>query len=79
MGNIDKFLKKLSEKKRKEIEKLVANIINNNLKALDCKKLKGTRDIFRVRKGNIRILFRRIGNRSMVISIEQRGDNTYSF
>ena len=79
MDNIDKFLKKLSEKKRKEIEKLVANIINNNLKALDCKKLKGTRDIFRVRKGNIRILFRRIGNRSMVISIEQRGDNTYSF
>ncbi|MBI2045951.1 MAG: hypothetical protein HYT28_00820 [Parcubacteria group bacterium] len=77
MDKLDKFLKKLSEKKREEIERLVMDIINNRFDGLDCKKLKGARDIFRVRKGDIRILFKKTEREILILSIERRNDNSY--
>jgi len=51
MDKIDKFLKKISQKERIEISELVASIIHSNVDGLDCKKLKGYSNIFRIRKG----------------------------
>ena len=80
MGNLDKQLKKLSPEERVEIERLVERIVDRDLKGIDCKKLKGSRNLFRVRKGRIRIIFELIDNKeSNIIVIERRTENTYKF
>lgn len=57
MNKLDKFLSKLDKKTRLIVEEIVLLIIENNLAMLDLKKLKGSKDLFRVRVGKIRIIF----------------------
>ena len=78
MDRIDKFLKKLSAEQRMRIEKLVGQIIKNELRRLDVKKLRGSQNLYRVKKGNIRIIFKKVsGQGAVIISIERRKENTY--
>ena len=44
---------------------------------LDLKKLKGRDDIYRVRKGKIRIIYRLDGKQIFLLAIERRNENTY--
>ena len=57
MGNLDKQLKKFPQEERSEIERLVGRIVDRDLTGVDCKKLKGLKNFFRVRKYRIRIIF----------------------
>ena len=79
MDKIDKFLVKLIAKQRKEIEDIVTNILKGDLDGLNHKKLKGFANIFRVRKGNIRIQYqRREGdNLPIILDIQYRNEKTY--
>lgn len=80
MGNPGKQLKGFSPEERVEIERLVEKIIDRDLTGLDCKKLKGLKNIFRVRKGRIRIIFELIDSKEpSIITIERRTENTYKF
>lgn len=73
-----KFLKKLSVKDRNIIESLIISIKNKEWKHLDIKKLQGNSNIFRVRKGDLRIIFSINGDNVDLIDITKRSDNTYS-
>ena len=77
MNKIEKFLKKLSKKEKFVLEECIENILNDKIEILDVKKLKGRDDIFRVRKGNIRIVYRKLDGNIMLLSIEYKNDNTY--
>ena len=44
---------------------------------LDIKKLKGRSDIYRARKGKIRIIYRIDGGQVYLLAIERRSENTY--
>ena len=78
MENLDKRLRKFSPKERVEIEHLVERILERDLAGLNCKKLKGLRNLFRVRKGRIRIIFELIGNREPnIMTIERRNEDTH--
>ena len=80
MGKLDKQLRKFSPEERAEIERLVERIIQRELTGLDCKKLKGLKNLFRVRKGKIRIIFELNGRRDpRIIFIERRKEDTYKF
>ena len=80
MGNLDKQLKKFSLKERLEIDHLVERILGRELNDLDCKKLKGIRNLFRVRKGRIRIIFELKKDREpTILTIERRREDTYKF
>ncbi len=57
MDRISKFLRKLDAEQRSEVEKIIARIVAGDFSGLDIKKLKGKYDEFRVRKGDIRIIF----------------------
>jgi len=58
MDRIKKALKKLTAKEREQIREILIQLKKNKLGSLDIKKLKGRNDIFRVRKGNIRMVCR---------------------
>ena len=78
MKNLERGLKKFSPKERIEIERLVEKIISRDLTGLNCKKLKGLKNLFRVRKGRIRIIFELVDNQEpTIMAIERRREDTY--
>ena len=77
MNKVDKFLKKLSLEDRIIVEKCLNLIKSGNFTNLNLKKLKGKENKFRVRKGDIRIVFS-IGKVISVLSISRRNDTTYN-
>ena len=66
MSNLSKLLSKFNEKERKAIELSIKKVISLQWRGLDIKKLKGYQDIFRLRKGNLRIIFQ-MKNKSIFI------------
>lgn len=90
---VDKITKALSKftKKEKELVKILLLKINNTPPfipplqgegrgvgfGLDLKKLKGRNDIYRIRKGKIRIIYRIDGKQIYLLTIEKRNENTY--
>ena len=78
MDKIAKALKKLSPQENQIIKDILTGLKNKNLQGLDIKKLKGNEDIFRVRKGKIRIIYRLLKNNdTMVLAIERKSEKTY--
>lgn len=74
---IQKFLRKLPEKQRREIERLVERIVAGEVAGLDVKKLRGSQNVYRVRKGDIRIIHRMLENDALIIAIERRSEKTH--
>ena len=79
MDKISKALQSLSPYERELIKNIILKIKGNSLSGFDLKKLKDCNNIFRVRKGKLRIIFRRLDNNEIYfLAIERRFDNTYS-
>lgn len=80
MDKIAKALKKLNQKERELIKEILVKLKNKQLENLDSKKLQGRNDIFRIRKGKIRIIYRldEKGN-IFILAVERRSDTTYNF
>ncbi len=77
---IRKALDRLSPKERKAIDDLLVKIKNGQFDGLDWKKLKGRDDIYRVRKGEMRIIYRLNASGGVVVlEIGRRNDITYNF
>ena len=75
---IEKALGKLSAKERKKIAEILGLIRTGRLDGLDIKKLKGRDDIFRARKGDMRVIFRRATDGTLfVLAVERRTSTTY--
>lgn len=79
MGKLDRRLRQLTPKERKAIAGVVERIVRRDLKGLDVKRLKGLRSIFRVRKGDIRVIFEYRGSQPHILVIERRSEKTYRF
>ncbi len=77
MDKNQKFLKKLSRTEQKEIIDLLELIFSNKTKGLDIKKLTGYKDIYRVRSGKIRVIFRRQDPDINILEISRRSEKTY--
>lgn len=77
MDKIEKALQKLNQEERQKLKDILNKIKTGNLAELDLKKLQGREDIFRVRKGKMRIIFCKTRNSIKILSIERRSDTTY--
>lgn len=74
---IKKFLAKLSRAELNSIQALLLDIENREFGHLDIKALKGNKDVYRVRKGRLRVIFSAKDDQIRVISIGRRDDKTY--
>lgn len=79
MPNLKKLLSKLDKEEREITESLIEKIISLNWRKLDIKKLKGHQNIFRVRKGKIRIIFAKDKKDIFILAIERRRESAYKF
>lgn len=78
MDRIEKALRKLSYKERKKLKDILAQINDGDFRKLNLKKLKGKTDIYRVRKGDIRIIFHKIKSDPIkILAVERRSSKTY--
>jgi len=77
MDKIKKALQKFTQKERERVKEILERINQGKTKSLDIKKLKGHNDIFRVRKGNLRIIYRQINKQIFILSIKRRTEKTY--
>ena len=74
-----KTLQRLSSKQRTKLLEVIRRVKDERMMGLDVKKLQGRDDVFRVRKGSFRIIFRRIPDaENAIIAIERRSDTTYT-
>ena len=79
MDKIAKALQNLSSKEKKIIKKILLKIKENSLSGFDLKKLKNSENIFRIRKGKLRIIFKKQDDgQYFILTIERRSDKTYN-
>ncbi|MCC6323967.1 type II toxin-antitoxin system RelE/ParE family toxin [Candidatus Nomurabacteria bacterium] len=74
---ISKFLAKLSKSEKAVIKNILEKITTNNTVGLQIKKLVGSEDIYRVRKGKFRIIYRKTKTDCLIISVDRRSEATY--
>lgn len=79
MDKIQKVLNKLTGKEKKQIKMILGQLKSNQLTGLDITKLKSKRNIFRVRKGKIRIIYSIKQDKISILAIERRSESTYKF
>ena len=79
MDKIKKALKRFSQKERDIIKSILTKIKKNDLKNLDIKKLKKRNNIFRARRGKIRIIYCKQDEKVNILVIERRSETTYKF
>jgi len=77
MDRIQKSLKRLSEKERELVKKILEQLVEGQTQGLDVQKLKGSEEIYRIRKGDLRIIFMRKEKSIFVLAIERRSEKTY--
>lgn len=68
---------RLQPQEQKEVIDILEKILSGTLIGLNIKKLKGYKDIYRVRTGSIRIIFRRQTTETKIIEISRRNEKTY--
>ena len=77
MDDLEKSLRSLTTKERKLVKDILLRLVMEDFHGLDMRKLKGAKDIFRVRKGPLRIIYRKEGIKVFVLAIERRKEDTY--
>mgnify|MGYP001588520449 CR=1 FL=1 len=77
MPSIKKLISKFSKEERKVLERLIEEVVSLRWRGLDIKKLKGYQDVFRVRKGDLRIIFTRSKKDIFILAIDRRRESTY--
>ena len=77
MDQIEKNLKKLSPKLQRQLSKALSKLNSHNWFGLDIAKLKGYSNIYRVRSGDLRIIFRYQDKQIKVLEIDRRSEKTY--
>lgn len=74
---IQKSLNALTEKEKKVVRILLLKIKTGQMSRVDIKKLKGRNDIYRAKKGKIRIIYKMDSSGTYLLAIERRSENTY--
>ena len=77
MDKISKLLKKLSSRERERLQEILVLLVSGNTSSLDVKKLKGVNDVYRVRTGDLRIIFEKHGKEILVLEVSRRNEDTY--
>lgn len=79
MDKVDKALRKLTSKEKGRIKNIIKALQSGHFANLDIKKLKEREDIFRVRRGNLRIIYQIRDNHVFILKLGYKKEDTYKF
>ena len=78
MDKIEKALSKFSAKEKEIVKDILDKLEKDIFLGFNTQKLKGHKDIFRIRRGNIRIIYRRTEVKKIfILAVERRSEKTY--
>ena len=77
MDRIEKALRKLSDRERRWVREILEQLQGGDLQHLHIQKLRGHGDVFRARKGDVRVIYRRSDGSTFILAIERRSEGTY--
>lgn len=77
MDRVKKFLKKISPLERKNLDEILQRIEIGQLKGLDVKRMKGYKNVFRIRMNDIRVVFSQEDGSFRVLFVGRRGNFRY--
>lgn len=77
MDKTDKFLKKLNGSESVRVINAITGILAGKIDNYDIKKLKGYQDVYRIRIGAIRIIYRQLSDDIEVLDVGRRSEKTY--
>ena len=77
MNKLDKALAQLGAKERDQVAVLIRQLEAGETRGMDVKRLKGRKDVYRARKGSLRILFLETGSGFELVAIGRRKESTY--
>ncbi|MFH1012417.1 MAG: hypothetical protein V1760_01590 [Candidatus Peregrinibacteria bacterium] len=73
MDPIEKFVRKPTQRQARRAEQVLIAIVSLQLKGYEAEKMTGFKDLYRIRIGKIRIIFRKTKERGVPIDIDYRG------
>ena len=73
MDQIEKFIRRLDKNLALKLMLVLQDVSNLKLANYDYKKMKGFQDLFRIRIGKIRIIFKKTKTHGQTVYIEFRG------
>jgi mRNA-degrading endonuclease RelE of RelBE toxin-antitoxin system len=74
---ISKALAKFSTKERQLVKEILLQLQANDLAGLQITKLKSHQDIFRVKKGRLRVIYQQLNKTTKILAIERCSEKTY--
>lgn len=79
VDKITKSLRKLTPKEQRALQVVMKRILEGRVAGLDVQKIKGSHKIYRVRKGDLRIMYG-VGRNGQhyLIGVERRTNTTYN-
>lgn len=77
MDKIDKFLAKLNNQESRKVLNAISDILSGNTSLYNLKKLKGYRDVYRIKVGTVRIIYKQLEDDIEVIDVGRRSEKTY--
>ncbi len=77
MSNLRKDLQKLTREERDLIESIFQRMRVGDTHGFLIKKLKGHANLFRIRKGRLRMIYRNSGGVLELVSVDHRDEKTY--
>lgn len=77
MDRLEKSIKKLTPEEAEKVSEVLELLLAGTVAGLDIKKLKGHADIYRVRTGAVRIIFRKYKTSIELLEIARRNEKTY--
>lgn len=69
-----KFLNKINKTERNDLLCLIQGIVNGDMKSPNQKKLKGYENLYRIRHGKFRIVYRKEKTTNILVNIDYRKD-----
>ena len=80
MDKIEKAIQKLSKKEHLCIRDIIGRVVLKDTVGLNIKKLKNKDNIFRVRKGDLRVIYQiDKSGEIIIIAVDRRNEDTYKF
>jgi len=77
VDKISKAIARLSGPEQKKVWEIFDAILSGVIEGLDVKKIKNENNIFRVRFGQIRIIYRKERDKVFFVSVGRRNEKTY--
>lgn len=77
MDKIKKALAKLPKEYKTAFDYLIVRLLARNYSGLDIVHLKGQKNVFRVRHGKLRIIFKIDDDKLLVLQVGLRSEKTY--